>query len=145
MSNFIEIKNEGQDIVSTNYWETEHARRGLYYLSINAGVFRLLVPDAQVAEVADWLSAHEVIISRGPWPDAGKSDALEILFEDDSESPYVIHLSGEQIDRMPLDTDSDHKGNPPRWKFSAWTQKGKVMELPCRYRLVKELPFLKKW
>lgn len=142
---FIEIQNDGPEIVSTNYWASEHAARGLFYMSINAGVFRLLVPDAQVQEIGECTTAREVIISRGPWPQAGKSDALEILFEDDSESPYVIHLTSEQVDRMPLNTDQDHKGQQPRWKFSAWTRNVKVLELPCRYRVIKKLPYLKRW
>lgn len=141
----IEIQNDGPKIIFTNYWQTEHSTRGLFYLSINAGAFRLLVPDAQIQESGEWMSAKEVIISRGPWPAQGKSDAIEILFEDYSESPYVIHLTSEQVDRMPLDTDRDRKDNPPRWKFSAWTQEGKILELPCRYRTVKQIPFLKSW
>jgi hypothetical protein len=142
---FIRIENDGADILNTNYWETEHAARGFYFLSANAGAFRLLVPDSQIAETAEWLSAREVIVSRGTWPDAGKSDALEILFEDYSESPYSIHLVSEQMDRMPLDTDRDRKGTPARWKFTAWSSKEKILELPCRYRIVKKLPCLKPW
>lgn len=141
----IQIENNGAEIIRTNYWSSEHAARGLFYLSINAGAFRLLVPDTWVQETGEWMSAKEVIISRGPWPAQGKSDAIEIIFEDYSESPYVVHIVSEQIDRMPLDTDRDRKGNPPRWKFTAWTRKGKILELPCRYRIVKKLPFLKSW
>jgi len=38
------IENDGPDIVTTNYWTTEHEQRGLFYVSINAGTCRLLVP-----------------------------------------------------------------------------------------------------
>lgn len=41
----ITISNDGQKIVSTNYWDTEHAKRGFLYLSWNAGAGRLLLPD----------------------------------------------------------------------------------------------------
>lgn len=141
----IEIENNGPEIIRTNYWQSEYSSRGLFYLSINAGAFRLLVPDSWVQETGEWMTAKEIIISRGPWPEKGKLDALEILFEDYSESPYVVHLASEQIDRLPLDTDRDRKDQPPRWKFSVWTQKGKILEFPCRYRIVKKLPFLKPW
>ncbi|MDX9788933.1 MAG: hypothetical protein RBT11_19320 [Desulfobacterales bacterium] len=40
--NLIQISNDGPEILSTNYWETEHAKKGFLYMSINAGAFRLL-------------------------------------------------------------------------------------------------------
>ncbi len=141
----IQIENNGPEILRTNYWETENAAKGFFFLSINAGAFRLLVPDSWVQETGEWMLAKEVIISRGPWPEKGKADAIEILFEDNSDSPYVLHIVAEQIDHMPLDADRDRRGNPPRWKFSAWTRAGKILELPCRYRIVKSLPYLKGW
>ncbi len=141
----IHIENNGPEIVRTNYWQTEHAARGALYLSTNAGCFRLLVPDVMYEQTAEWRSAREVIISRGPWLDAGKHDALEILFEDDTANPYSIHLAGEQADRLPPASDRDRQGQPPRWKFAAWTSAGKILELPCRYRIVKRIPWLKKF
>lgn len=71
--------------------------------------------------------------------------ALEILFEDGSPEPYSIHVGTEQVDRMPLDSNCDRKGQPPRWRFAVWTSAGKVLELPCRYRVVKRLPWMKKF
>jgi hypothetical protein len=141
----ITIENDGAEITYTNYFNSDHAARGYVYLSINAGAFRLLIPDRMISEIAEWRTAREVIISRGPWPDMSKSDALEILFEDDSDNPYALHIASEQADRMPLDTDRDRKDQPPSWKFSAWTREGKTLELPCRYRLVKRIPWLKSF
>lgn len=114
-------------------------------MSTNAGTFRLLLPDVLLSEIAEWRGASEVIISRGPWPDEGRSDALEILFEDGSQEPYSIRIGTEQVDRMPLDANRDRRGQPPRWRFAVWTSAGKVLNLPCRYRLVKRLPWLKKF
>jgi hypothetical protein len=31
------------------------------------------------------------------------------------------------------------------WKFAAWTIKGKALELPCRYRIVPKIPWLKEF
>ncbi len=42
----IEIQNKEAEIAFTNYWQIEHAARGLRYLSGNAGTWRLLVPSA---------------------------------------------------------------------------------------------------
>ena len=143
MSGFIMIKNNGAEVTSTNYYDTEHAEHGYFYLSINAGVFRLLVPDSQIGEIEEWRTAREVIVSRGPWPYEGKVDAIEVLFDDDTDTPYALQLSTEQMERMPFDADRDRGGQPPRWKFTAWTRAGKALELPCRYRLVKRIPCLK--
>jgi hypothetical protein len=142
---FISIVNDAADIVSTDYWETENAARGAYYLSINAGTFRLLVPPALVGEIEEWRTAREVIVSRGPWPEKGRADAIEILFEDRSDSPYVVHIGTEQVDRLPTDADQDRPGRPPRWTFTAWARGGKVLTLPCRYRRVKHIPWLKRF
>lgn len=49
----IHIENQGAEIASTNYWDTPHAQRGFCYLSGNAGVWRLLVPEAQAALLAE--------------------------------------------------------------------------------------------
>ena len=141
----IRIDNDGPDIVATDYWATPNAQQGYFYLSINAGAFRLLIPDVRAAEIADWASAREVIVSRGPWPQAVRTDALELLFEDGTDSPYAIHMGLEQIDRLPLPRDVDREGDPPRWIFSAWTPAGRALVLPCRYRIVTHLPYLRAW
>lgn len=137
------IQNDGPRIRMTNYFESEYARNGFYYLSINAGAFRLLVPDRQLSEIEEWKTAREVIVSRGPWPQHNRTDIVEILFEDDSDTPYIIHIGTEQIDWMPSDADQDVAGTPPRWRFAVLTKAGKVMDLPCRYRHVDHVPWMK--
>ena len=62
----LEIRNQGQAILSTNYWDSDHAKAGYFYLSWNAGAGRLLVPDSQKATLREMKGAREVIISRGP-------------------------------------------------------------------------------
>lgn len=138
MTEIITFENEGQEIRATSYWTSEYFRRGVVYLSTNAGAFRLLVPPQMSIE--DMVAADEVIVSRGAWPAAGKRDALELLFEDYSDNPFCIHIGPEQIDRMPSDSDR-HK----TFVFALWAQAGKVKELPARYRKVKRIPYLKPW
>lgn len=138
MADFMEVKNDGQEIVETNYWSSDYCRKGAVYLSINAGAFRLLLPPQFPLD--DMAVADEVIVTRGAWPNAGKHDALELMFEDHSDNPYCIHMGSEQTDRMPADSDR-HKS----FVFSIWTQEGKVMELPARYRKAKRIPYMKPW
>lgn len=134
----LQIENNGPEIVATNYWETEHARSGLLFLSINAGAFRLLIPASQESQISEMKTATEVVISRGPWPYQGKHDALEILFEDNTDDPFCIHLVPEQCDRMP--TTGARKSVHT---FALWTSTGKRWECPAYYRIVKHLPWLK--
>lgn len=136
----IQIKNSGQEIVETNYYDTPHAASGLVYLSINAGALRLLVPDKQAAMVAEFRTGREVIVSRGPWPNQGLKDGLELLFEDESDNPYAIHMEPRQCDRLPGNADTGK-----RLTFAAWTQQGKAVELPCYCRQVKQIPWLKAY
>lgn len=139
------VQNDGADIIKTNYWEIDHAQRGLFYVSINAGTFRLLVPAFQEGVIAEMATAKVVIISRGPWPDKNRDDAFEFLFEDHSNNPFSLFMVPGQFILLPRDSDCDQPGQPPSWRFAAWTQDGKKLELPCRYRLVNKIPCLKKF
>ncbi len=136
----IEIHNDGSMIVSTNYWSREHARKGHFFLSWNAGTARLLVPPMQEPALADMRTAEYVIITRGPWPQAGGRMGWELLFEDHSQSPYAVHLLAEQSDRAIPPADIGR-----HLKFSAWTEAGLALELPARLRAAKQIPHLKPW
>ena len=135
----IVVRNAGQDIVSTNYWQTEHAAAGLFYLSWNAGAGRLLVPDVARDDFG-MLGASLVIVSSGPWPAQGSRPAIELLWEDGSDSPYCIHLVEEQTDRKLPVTDQGGK-----LVIASWTRQGKAAEWPAKYRRVTALPCLDPW
>lgn len=134
------IQNDGQEIVSTNFWRTEHAARGYLYLSSNAGAFRLLVPPAREADIIEMMAAREAVISRGPWTVQGGREAVAILFEDLSDSPYVVHIVSEQCDRLPTIEDRNKT-----FVLTIWTEAGKAGSMPAKVRMVKRLPWLKPW
>lgn len=134
---FFKIENDGKDIVSTNYFDSEYAHKGYYFLSTNAGCVRLLIPDSQIAALFEFKTAKYAILSRGPWPAQARNDAIELLFEDFSDSPYVIHMVLDQCDILP-----DGKG---AWVLALWTRRGKQFQCPLKYRRVDRLPYLKPW
>ena len=136
----LKIGNRGQMILATNYWESEQARAGYFFLSWNAGAARLLVPDVQKAVLREIKGAREVIISRGPWTDHGGREALELLWEDGSDNPFCIHLVAEQCDRLIPDTDQGGG-----FVVTAWTRGGLKGRWPGRYRVVAEIPCLTPW
>lgn len=142
----LKIENNGPELVDTNYWITEHAEKGFVYLSANAGCFRLLVPESSGISIPDMQNgAQYVILSRGPWTQHGNLDALEILFEDHSDNPLAIHILRDQADLLPTDTEIDQHGQSQRWTIAVYTKNGKQLELPVRYRTVKNIPYLKEW
>lgn len=59
----LQISNANRQIVSTNFWQTDYDSRGLAYLSINAGAFRLLLPRRLEETIADMATGKIAVIS----------------------------------------------------------------------------------
>lgn len=116
------ISNNGSELTSTNYWDSEHGRAGLCYLSGNAGAWRLLVPDALEHAIPEMLTGRSVTIEAS----IVERQAWDIVFEDGSQSPFALTLDR----RM-----SDRRMKAGRCRISVWTRHGKAMELPCRIRV----------
>lgn len=96
----IKIENNGSQLTYTNYWQTEHAKKGLFYVSINAGCMRLLVPESQYGTILEIKTGKSILIERGKWKDQYNRDALVITFDDRSKTPYCIFVLTEQCDRL---------------------------------------------
>lgn len=138
--NLITIENAGQKIVKTNYWQHEYAKAGKLYFTSNAGAVRMLIPGTMEQIIPEIKTGKKVILPRGHWPDYGREDAFEFMFEDFSDSPYAIHVGTDQWDMIPK---WDRKGG---WVFAAWTEnEGCVYEKRMRYRLVDKIPCMKPW
>ena len=135
MTNLI-ISNDGQEITATNYYESELFTRMLFYLSVNAGCFRLLSP---VALDDRDIQGTQIVISRGTWDN--RPDSIEIMFDDSSDTPYTLHLSKAQIDRLPIDADSGKM-----FQFILYAPRlQKQLSSACYYRKVKRLPCMNPW
>lgn len=138
----IEIGNIGEKIVSTNYFESEMAAQGLFFLSWNAGTARLLVPKSR-EDMLHEMHPEYVIISRGSWTDQGR-DGIEILFEDRTDSPFCLHLSLDQTDRTLPETDQGGGFSLVVYTDDYKTE-GPVCSWPAKYRKVAEIPCLQEW
>ena len=137
----VKIENDGQNIISTNYFETTAAKLGYVFLSINAGAFRLLVPDEMAKKlVSEIATAQEVIVTRGAWEAQGGIDAFEIMFEDNSDEPYALFISTQQAHTLPHESDCGK-----RRLFTVWNSKGKIADLPGWYRIESRIPCLKAY
>jgi hypothetical protein len=140
----LSIENDGQRILASNYWESEMAARGLCYCSVNAGAIRVLVPLSRSDWLADMVTARYCVLSRGPWPAMGISDAVEIMWEDDSQAPFALHLTPDSFDALPA---KPPEGQP--WTVTVWVlhdgQPRQVVGRPCHWRRVGKIPCLRPW
>jgi hypothetical protein len=135
------IINDGQAIKETNYWRGKYAAAGFFYLTWNAGAGRLLVPDSQTHALVEMASARFVVVSAGPWVEQGGRPAIELLFEDGSDSPFCLHLVQEQVDRVLPATDQGGG-----FIISAWTcSGGEQGRWPGKFRQVSSIPCLAQW
>jgi hypothetical protein len=139
------VKNHGPLVVASNFWELPESKLGKYLVSVNAGAFRLLLPESLEPALDDMRTAKGVAVSRGPWPAQGLDDAIEILFDDGTRDPFALHTATEAFDRLPLDADAGWE-----WLFTVWTRprRGrphKALERACRYRRSARLPDLRSW
>jgi hypothetical protein len=98
------------------------------------------VPDSQKQVIREMRSAKYIIISRGPWTGKGGREALELLFEDESDSPFCLHLVAEQCDR--LIPDYQQGGG---FDIIVLTRGGEKLRLPGKYRVVDSVPCLEPW
>ncbi|MGB6053727.1 MAG: hypothetical protein WBG17_00660 [Burkholderiaceae bacterium] len=134
----IEIINDGPAIVRTNYWETKHAAAGYVYGTWNAGALRLLIPDSMLDQIAEMRTGRLAVVTRGAL--MGRPDALEVLFDDDSDAPYALHIVREQIDRIVPESDAGSG-----IVVTVWSRMGKLAEWPGHYRVAAALPYMEPW
>lgn len=121
-SDFLQIANDRQQLVWSNYWDMPHAKQGFFYLSGNAGAWRLLVPDACRSALSEFATARHVEM------EIARVDGVacvQIWFEDGSHSPYGLLLDSRQIDHPVLPTK---KSGP----LLIYTRDGLVMKLKVK-------------
>lgn len=95
----LRIANNGPRIISTNYWSTQLDERGLFFLSINAGVLRLLIPQVGMGSgfLDETAAATRVAVQIAGAATVG---VVHLLFEDDTQTPYFLSLDqNHQINR----------------------------------------------
>lgn len=131
------IENNGKEIVSTNYWQSEHAALGYIFCSINAGALRLLVPPKMEAQVIkEAAGCSEVLVSIGPWLDAGGQTGAQFLFEDQSPNPFFLYVLDQLMDRLPSKEDAGKE-----FECIFYTQDGgAVLRKPLRLKFVDSIP-----
>ncbi len=137
----IEIGNQGGELVSTNYWDSPMANAGLLYLSWNARVARILLPDKCISLLSEIKTGKYCIISQGPQFTCHRSaSAVELLFEDHTDSPFSVLMAAAQVDRR-VDCTQPQDG----FNVTVWSRNGKLLSMPGKLRKATELPCLQPW
>lgn len=153
----VQVDNHGPLIIGTNYWDSELARAGKVFVSVNAGAIRVLLPPAAYGWLSDMRTAKECVLSRGPWSIKGLLgipgaphvetavvEGVEIMWDDGSDSPFVLHLTPASFDMLPAEPEPGRE-----WVCSTWTAKDgrphKALERICHWRRVAEIPCLEPW
>lgn len=127
------IENDDQNIISTNYYESEFNKYNKFFVSLNAGAFRLLIPERYSNEIQQELKlAQSIKITWKIIPYMREHEGFEILFDDTSDDPYLLQLSKNSFDRLPAEEDIN------KWFiFSAWIKNNnnikKIYEQKCFY------------
>ena len=99
MNNLLTFENDGPLLQRTNYFDSQQAKKGEFYLTWNSGCARLLVPDNKKHQLSEMKTGKRVIITAIP-------GGLEIVFDDESETPFLIQIANEQMDRVITKSDS---------------------------------------
>lgn len=140
----IQVSNHGPLITSTNYWNSDLATAGKVFCSVNAGAIRVLMPRSRWGDLNDMRASKYCVLSRGPWPSERKSEAVEIMWEDNSDAPYALHLTPESFDLLPAEPEAGRE-----WICSVWTEKDgrphKSLERICHWRRVDKIPCMRAW
>jgi hypothetical protein len=138
------VENNGPELVRTNFWTDLDL--GKIYVSLNARAFRVLLPRDLESALEEMWTAREVIITRGPWPEAKTKDGVELMFEDGSPAPFALHLDARAFDRLPAAQDNgrtdlqvivyvgDRDGKPHE-----------ALRLPAKYRRAPRIPCMQPW
>lgn len=132
------IRNAGADILQASYFGSKLEGAGVVFVSCNAGCVRLMIPRTHNEIIHDMEAAKLVILTRGVF--CGRP-GLEILFEDESEDPYVIHVTSDSGMVFPGDPFDRH------WDFAVWQWRNgrpqKILSRPTAWRQGTSLPDLR--
>ena len=85
-------------ITDTTYFDTDVCAAGYYHLVFNMNTYSLFIPDRKDDWLVETVEAESVVITRGSYN--GKDNCFELMFEDNTETPFMIIVSDEQFSRV---------------------------------------------
>jgi hypothetical protein len=132
----VKIGNNGLPL-ETTYFDTEICAKGFYYLVHNMDKYFLFLPKWNERVLKEMETGKNIVITRGNHN--GKNDCFEIMFDDNSDNPYMIILEDEQFTRLsPL----KEGWNGTFYVYSGDLEAYKLYFSNVYYRITDNLPFL---
>lgn len=139
------IDSHGPLITASDYWRSDAAKAGKILISPNAGVIRVLMPPARYDMLGDLRSASHAVVTVGWWsmtaarkfglestPIREGGEAVEILWEDGTDSPHAWHVTPESCLLVPGDP------SPGQWSIACWIERRgephRALERPAFWR-----------
>jgi hypothetical protein len=122
--------SDGENKITTNYFDAPSAHRGFFFLVRAACTDHLLIPDSQLDYIDEMKSGAVCIITKRIH---NGHDCLEIIFDDRSTTPFALNVSF-GLCSLPL------RSRSAPFKLAAWTREGKVGEWTAHQRTGKKLP-----
>lgn len=111
------VQSKGKELIYTNYWESEMAHAGYFFVTANAGCLRVLVPQMHEESIEEMRTGKRVLIEPSIYE---PRVALDFVFDDGTETPFTVSISKEMMDR---------KLQPGRCTVVVLSQNGKQLEL----------------
>lgn len=108
----VETIRNGEENISSVYFGSDLELSGGFLVSFNKGALCLIWPRCRMNEVKEMMRSKEIIIttcSHRP------GESLEILFDDHSDKPYVLHMTNPSILTL---LPAEPGGRP--WTLSVW-------------------------
>jgi hypothetical protein len=149
---FIINNADGGQIAQTNFFELhDKSSQFKFICSVHAHTFRILLPEWVASAVDDTQAADSVVITRGRWQLNNRvpialvhgEDALEFLFEDHTQSPYVMHTGMEAcLGGLPSRHD-EGRTDLRCLVYVASSFPRPAIDLPAAYRRAARIPCMK--
>lgn len=136
----IKVFNQDELVTGSDYWDGPLAAVGGFYLSPNAGAYRLLVPKSKECYIADMMTGKHVVITLGHDATIGR-DMLEILFQDDTNSPFSLTLDARHCGRAISMAKACSKAR----KFLVYSEGPKLVLNTIAYYREAPLPCFLPW
>ena len=144
---YLLIDFDGKNVSENNFYETSANRLGLFYCATTCGALHLFIPqkvsDGEPGEhvLNEMISAEYVIASI--CEEESSRHYIELLFEDNTQTPYVLFLAKGQV--CPGISREDDNSTDLECQIHVAPVGEVAATFPLRVRFVDHLPYTKPW
>lgn len=112
--------NDGPRVIETDFFRSDWAAAGYFFMSCNAGTWRLLVPPCQETTLPEMMTGKRATLTRSI---VAPGRNVDLVFEDGTTRPFSISLDYEQLDRVP---------RPGKCRLRVYTRHGNALKMRLR-------------